>query len=373
MKHTSVFSHIFLWLLLSSCLLGTACTSTSSLDSKTTHPDLSWNNPNLEDPAFDSNPRLASSGRPRLEPQKLESFPSTDGSEETQAVPPPENKEATKEEVYKDSTLANKYTVKKGDSLWIIAKRHGVLLEDLLSYNGLQKDSLLKIGQELLIPTVKSPMPSQNTTLALDERETYIVQRGDTLSAISIAAQSSLAEIKRINYLQSESIYVGQKISLPKGTQERLLKLKASSSKETSKNTSWPHSTYTVKPGDTLSGIAYSQKVSLKELMELNGIKDAQSLRACQKLKMPKATSKPQSETLAKTEPAPLAAMAPVFSENTGLEKNIPSLPVEDETHSNTSSSENNNTSKEEDEGIFDDLTEAPLISVEEEQAVKTP
>ncbi len=372
MKHTSVFSHIFLWLLLSSCLLGTACTSTSSLDSKATHPDLSWNNPNLEDPAFDSSPRLASSGRPRLEPQKLESFPSTGNFEETQAVPSTENKEATKEEIYKDSTIASKYTVKKGDSLWIIAKRHGVLLEDLLSYNGLQKDSLLKIGQELLIPTVKSPMPSQNTTLALDERETYIVQRGDTLSEISLAAQSSLAEIKRINYLQSESIYVGQKISLPKGTQERLLKLKASSSKDTAKNTTWPDNTYTVKLGDTLSGIAYSQKVSLKELMELNGIKDPQSLRAGQKLKMSSATTKSLNETPVKTEPAPFAEMAPVSSENTALEKNTPTLPVVDETHSSTSNFENNNPSKEEDEGIFDDLTEAPLISVEEEQAVKS-
>jgi LysM repeat protein len=372
MKHTSVFSHIFLWLLLSSCLLGTACTSTNSLDSKSTHPDLSWNNPNLEDPASDSSPRLASSGRPRLEPQKLESFPSTDGSEETQAVPSPENKEATKEEVYKDSTLASKYTVKKGDSLWIIAKRHGVLLEDLLSYNGLQKDSLLKIGQELLIPTVKSPMPSQNTTLALEERETYIVQRGDTLSEISIAAQSSLAEIKRINYLQSESIYVGQKISLPKGTQERLIKLKASSSKESSKNTPWPDSTYTVKPGDTLSGIAYSQKVSLKELMELNGIKDPQSLRAGQKLKMSRATTQSINETPVKTEPTPLTTRAPAAFESTSLENNSSSLSVMNEADSNSSSSTNNSTSKEEDEGIFDDLTEAPLISVEEEQAIKS-
>ena len=44
------------------------------------------------------------------------------------------------------------YTVKKGDSLWAISRRYNVSLDDLYAANGLNKNSLLKIGQQIKIP-----------------------------------------------------------------------------------------------------------------------------------------------------------------------------------------------------------------------------
>lgn len=47
---------------------------------------------------------------------------------------------------------ASTYIVKQGDSLWIIAKNHNVTVNSLRDKNKLDKNSILKIGQELIIP-----------------------------------------------------------------------------------------------------------------------------------------------------------------------------------------------------------------------------
>jgi membrane-bound lytic murein transglycosylase D len=52
-----------------------------------------------------------------------------------------------------ESTKTNSinYTVKKGDSLWLIARRHKVTVNQLLVWNGITKNKHLKPGQQLLI------------------------------------------------------------------------------------------------------------------------------------------------------------------------------------------------------------------------------
>jgi len=49
-----------------------------------------------------------------------------------------------------------KYTVRRGDSLWIIAKRHNVTVKQLLSLNGLSKNKHLRPGQQLIIQNEQS-------------------------------------------------------------------------------------------------------------------------------------------------------------------------------------------------------------------------
>lgn len=44
-----------------------------------------------------------------------------------------------------------RYTVRSGDSLWTIARRHGVSVRDLMQWNGLREGSILRPGQELVI------------------------------------------------------------------------------------------------------------------------------------------------------------------------------------------------------------------------------
>ncbi len=62
------------------------------------------------------------------------------------------------EEIYRPEQIRNKiYRVKKGDSLSKIARKHGVSKKSLARENKLESNSMIKIGQKLLIPSHNQP------------------------------------------------------------------------------------------------------------------------------------------------------------------------------------------------------------------------
>jgi len=63
---------------------------------------------------------------------------------------------------------SNSYVVKKGESLYLIAKKYGVAVSSLMDANGL-KSNLIYPGQTLLIPTEKIPAPTVPKTPVADE------------------------------------------------------------------------------------------------------------------------------------------------------------------------------------------------------------
>ncbi len=94
------------------------------------------------------------------------------------------------------------YTVASGDTLTRIAKRFGISHNDLQQYNSLQTDQLIP-GHVLLIPGTEGSY------------EKYTVQKGDTLYLIAVKNGTSVAALNQANQLSGSLIYPGQVLTLP--------------------------------------------------------------------------------------------------------------------------------------------------------------
>ena len=99
------------------------------------------------------------------------------------------------------------YIVKRGDTLYSIARDNNISVAELKQLNNLSNNTIY-IGQQLLLkPQFEEEKPNDNDNL-------YIVQKGDTLYSISRKFNISVDTIKRLNKLNSNDIFVGQQLIL---------------------------------------------------------------------------------------------------------------------------------------------------------------
>lgn len=161
---------------------------------------------------------------------------------------------------------SNYYVVKKGDSLWSIARKYGLSVAELKALNNLSSNTL-HIGDTLLVSSV-------NSTDDNISDEYYTVKSGDTLWGIARKYNMSVNDLKSLNNLSSNNLSIGQK----------LIVSKASSND------------YTVVAGDTLWGIARKFNVSVDDLKSLNNL-TSNSLSIGMVLKIPPYSNKKNEET----------------------------------------------------------------------------
>lgn len=95
-----------------------------------------------------------------------------------------------------------KYTVKRGDSLYSIAKTYNTTVDAIKSLNNLTNTNL-SIGQILKIPSINNASTTNNT---------YIVKAGDNLYSIAKRFNTTVDNIKKKNNLTTNLLSVGQKI-----------------------------------------------------------------------------------------------------------------------------------------------------------------
>ena len=93
----------------------------------------------------------------------------------------------------------NVYKVQRGDSLYSIARKYGISVDDIKRVNNLNNNTI-SIGQELKIPS--------------NNIDYYIVQRGDSLYSIAKKYGISVDYLKRKNNLTSNTLSIGQKLLL---------------------------------------------------------------------------------------------------------------------------------------------------------------
>ena len=146
------------------------------------------------------------------------------------------------------NTVNDTYTVQRGDSLWSIAKRFNVGVNEIKRANNLSSN-LISVGQKLVIP---GAAPSDQTNV------TYVVQKGDSLWSIANANNTTVDEIANLNDLDTNTIYVGQVLQIP----------------NTYTNTPQPSddTTYIVQKGDTLYSIALKYNTTPSAIISKNNL-----------------------------------------------------------------------------------------------------
>jgi peptidoglycan DL-endopeptidase LytE len=171
---------------------------------------------------------------------------------------------------------ASEYKVKPGDSLWSIATQHKVPLDNIKKWNQLKSDviypdQILKVTNTTSSPSqeTKRPKPTENVP------KTYIVKPGDSLSRIASLHSITVNEIMKLNNLTNHLIFPGQKFVISKTGSSPPDTSKTSPSKPTAPVTSpsTGNTTYTIKPGDTLSGISLKFNVSVQNIKDRNHLK----------------------------------------------------------------------------------------------------
>lgn len=102
------------------------------------------------------------------------------------------------------------HKVKRGETVWGIARLHGVSVGDLMDLNGL-KDATLREGQTLKIPRIVS-----DPVTAPASGRTHIVARGETLRAIALKYGVSLEALARANpRVDADQPKVGLELIIP--------------------------------------------------------------------------------------------------------------------------------------------------------------
>ena len=174
----------------------------------------------------------------------------------------------------KSSGIPNEYTVKKGDSLYVISKRYKISINEIKQKNNLRGDTL-RVGQKIVLgaqaiePTqVASEKPAENLETPRPTGK-YTVKKGDTIGGVALKFGVSQKELKRENGLRTNNIRIGQVLRVPGDSVKA-----ASEPVKKEKKAAYVKKRYVVKSGDTLSGIADNFDVSVKELKKASALKN---------------------------------------------------------------------------------------------------
>ena len=162
------------------------------------------------------------------------------------------------------SGSAIRYRIRSGDNLAVIAKRHGVSIDDLRKWNGL-RGSTIQAGKTLIVGYGSSASPAAATAASAPApsssgsgASTYVVRSGDTLGGIAERFGTTASDLRAWNGLRSSRINVGQRLTV-----------KAPNSAANSGDR------YKVRSGDTLEVIARRFNCTVAELKAWNALRSS--------------------------------------------------------------------------------------------------
>ncbi len=169
------------------------------------------------------------------------------------------------------------HTIELGDSLWAIAVEYECSVAEIQSANGLEGPDIFA-GQTLIIPPCDGRERPDSTTATAGD--SYTIQPGDFLELIAANVGCTVPELMTANDLDSDAIYAGDSLRIPACTG-------LPPAGDASDPAPVDGSFYIVQSGDMLGGIAERTGCSVSELMASNPLPNADSIQLGQRLQIP--------------------------------------------------------------------------------------
>lgn len=166
------------------------------------------------------------------------------------------------------------HTIKKGESIFIISQKYGVTVDQICKWNEIKNPSKISIGQKLYI--FDKAVPSKTPA---GDKQYYTVKPGESLYIISQKLGVSVGQLAEWNDKPARKpiIHPGEKLlffgSPVKNSAAQVVAAEKPVSKDKPKQTGTKQY-YTVQSGESLYSISQKLGVTVKELAEWNG-KDA--------------------------------------------------------------------------------------------------
>ncbi len=130
-------------------------------------------------------------------------------------VKPPKKSTGTRRKLPKRALKS--YTVKKGDTLWLIAKKFHTTLSEIRKLNKMKKGASIHVGSILAVGKAPHPQP-----------KTYTVHKGDTLWLIAKKHNLSIQQLRTLNHMgRKDRIHTGKTLALSKNVTKPIVSLAA--------------------------------------------------------------------------------------------------------------------------------------------------
>lgn len=179
-----------------------------------------------------------------------------------------------------DQSCGEYYEIQRGDTLWGVARKFNTSVQAIIEANGLSEDAVLQIGQKILLPTtLTTPVQKNETSTTI----VHIVKQGESLWLISRFYGVSIKSIMDANGLNERSVLrVGMKLAIP-----GIAVSKVTSRTKGTSGSPTQYETYHIQPGDTLWVLARRFRVSVSALAKANGLTEKSILKVGQVIKIP--------------------------------------------------------------------------------------
>ncbi len=203
------------------------------------------------------------------------------------------------------------HVVQSGDTVGRLSTLYGSSIDAIIAANGLNQFAFIRVNQRLVIP-VRLAAPATSTptnTPAVvivvtatpgavpppTSGNTYTVQPGDTLFRIAARYNTTVAALAQLNGIVNPNVIrVGQRliVPVPGGSQPPTAvppapTLPGPTPLLVTPTLGAPSTLYTVQPGDNLYRISLRFGVSMRALIQANGIADANRIFVGQRLTIP--------------------------------------------------------------------------------------